>query len=155
MAWTNIPNANLAAGAPIRSVDLLAIRDNIPAVANGDSGAPKVQTNGINDSAVTTAKLATNEQMNTTNVLNSTAGLTAGAVGSYAFLGYNDGGGQSFGSTRAGSSLRPAGCYYNSDTVTFFPATFSTTVAGTWRCLGFQPSSPSFTSQITVWLRIS
>jgi hypothetical protein len=28
-SWTNIPNANLAAGAPIRSVDTLAIRDNI------------------------------------------------------------------------------------------------------------------------------
>jgi hypothetical protein len=28
MAWTNIPNGNLAAGAPIRSVDHLAMRDN-------------------------------------------------------------------------------------------------------------------------------
>ena len=27
-SWTNIPNANLAAGAPIRSVDTLALRDN-------------------------------------------------------------------------------------------------------------------------------
>jgi hypothetical protein len=41
MAWTNIPNANLAAGAPIRSVDTLALRDNISAVPNGDSGAPR------------------------------------------------------------------------------------------------------------------
>jgi hypothetical protein len=27
-SWTNIPNANLAAGAPIRSIDTLALRDN-------------------------------------------------------------------------------------------------------------------------------
>jgi hypothetical protein len=57
MAWTNIANANLDIGAPIRSVDLLALRDNISAVPNGDAGAPKVQTNGIQDAAITAAKL--------------------------------------------------------------------------------------------------
>lgn len=45
MSWTNIPNANLEAGAPVRSVDTLAIRDNIIAVPNGDSGAPRI--NGV------------------------------------------------------------------------------------------------------------
>ena len=43
MAWTNIANANLDAGAPIRSVDILAIRDNIVALANGDTGAPPIK----------------------------------------------------------------------------------------------------------------
>jgi len=33
-SWTNIPNANLAAGAPIRSVDILAIKENT--VYNGE-----------------------------------------------------------------------------------------------------------------------
>lgn len=32
MAWTNITNAQLAIGAPVRSIDLLALRDNILAV---------------------------------------------------------------------------------------------------------------------------
>jgi hypothetical protein len=58
MAWTNISNANLDVGAPLRSVDILALRDNIPAVANGDAGAPKIQTAGIQDAAVTGAKLS-------------------------------------------------------------------------------------------------
>jgi hypothetical protein len=43
MAWTTIPNANLDVGAPIRSVDILAIRDNITALANGDTGAPPIK----------------------------------------------------------------------------------------------------------------
>ena len=43
MAWTNIANANLQVGAPLRSVDILALRDNIPAVMNGDTGAPKIK----------------------------------------------------------------------------------------------------------------
>lgn len=43
MAWTNIPNANLDVGAPLRSVDILAIRDNITALANGDTGAPPIK----------------------------------------------------------------------------------------------------------------
>jgi len=43
MAWTNIANANLDVGAPIRSVDILALRDNITALANGDTGAPPIK----------------------------------------------------------------------------------------------------------------
>ena len=43
MAWTNVANANLDVGAPIRSVDILAIRDNITALANGDTGAPPIK----------------------------------------------------------------------------------------------------------------
>lgn len=43
MAFTNIPNGNLQVGAPLRSVDILALRDNIPAVMNGDTGAPKIK----------------------------------------------------------------------------------------------------------------
>jgi len=48
MAWTNIANANLAVGAPIRSVDLLALRDNVSAVPNGDSGAPRIKAEALN-----------------------------------------------------------------------------------------------------------
>lgn len=43
MAWTNIANANLDVGAAIRSVDILALRDNITALANGDTGAPRIK----------------------------------------------------------------------------------------------------------------
>ena len=47
MAWTNITNAQLAIGAPVRSIDLLALRDNITALANGDSGAPRITDSSI------------------------------------------------------------------------------------------------------------
>jgi hypothetical protein len=61
MAWTNISNANLDVGAPIRSIDILALRDNITAQANGDAGAPKQQTAGIADLAITAAKMSGNQ----------------------------------------------------------------------------------------------
>jgi hypothetical protein len=48
MAWTNIANANLDIGAPIRSVDILALRDNVSAVPNGDTGAPRVRAEALN-----------------------------------------------------------------------------------------------------------
>ena len=57
MAWVSIPNSSLSSGAPVRGVDAVALRDNPSAIANGDVGAPKVQTAGINDNAITNAKL--------------------------------------------------------------------------------------------------
>jgi hypothetical protein len=48
MSWTNIPNANLAIGAPIRSVDQLALRDNPIAIAEGATGAPRVRAEALN-----------------------------------------------------------------------------------------------------------
>jgi hypothetical protein len=48
MAWTNISNANLDVGRPIRSVDILAIRDNISAVPNGDTNAPRIRAEALN-----------------------------------------------------------------------------------------------------------
>jgi hypothetical protein len=57
MAWTTIPDARLLPDAPGRSVDALALRDNPIAIANGDAGAPNIQTAGIADDAVTVAKI--------------------------------------------------------------------------------------------------
>jgi hypothetical protein len=48
MAWTNIANANLDIGAPIRSVDILALRDNVSAVPNGDTNAPRIKAQALN-----------------------------------------------------------------------------------------------------------
>jgi len=84
MAWTNITNAQLAIGAPIRSIDLLALRDNITAQANGDSGAPQQQTAGIADNAVTAKKINKGNGLGasgSTLVINCPSW---GSVGSYA-----------------------------------------------------------------------
>lgn len=44
MAWTDITNAQVAAGAAITTALMTALRDNVPAAANRDTGAPKLQT---------------------------------------------------------------------------------------------------------------
>jgi len=44
MTWTNIPDTNIEPGKPVRSIDMIAMRDNIPALANGDAGAPRIKT---------------------------------------------------------------------------------------------------------------
>lgn len=84
MAWTNITNAQLAIGAPIRSIDLLALRDNITAQANGDAGAPKQQTAGIADLAVTAQKIKYGAGLTASGDTLVTSSPTFGAVGSYA-----------------------------------------------------------------------
>ena len=42
--WTTLPDATLEPGKPIRSIDVLALRDNPVAISEGASGAPKVRT---------------------------------------------------------------------------------------------------------------
>lgn len=55
MTWTNL---TFAFGSILTSTKMTQLYDNITATANGDSGAPKIQTAGINDGAVTEAKYA-------------------------------------------------------------------------------------------------
>jgi hypothetical protein len=47
MTWTNIPDTNIEPGKPVRSIDMIAMRDNIPALANGDAGAPRITSKAI------------------------------------------------------------------------------------------------------------
>lgn len=56
--WTDIPDANLAPGAPARSADAIALRDNITAQAEGAAGAPKTQTAAIQNESITVEKMA-------------------------------------------------------------------------------------------------
>lgn len=97
----------------------------------------------------------------TTAVLNATAGASAGAVGTYAFLGKAtqlgnlSGLQRTAGGTLAGSELSYAG----PSGAAFF---LSGTPAGTWRCMGFfnafftnGPYGPETIFSSTLWLRIS
>lgn len=121
MTWTNITNAQLAIGAPVRSIDLLALRDNITAQANGDAGAPKQQTAGIADSAVTVQKMVYGYGLAASgNQL--VAGLfSAEGVGSYAtvWLRLNNGASANFGQNY------PSGSGDGN----------VTSVVGTWKCM--------------------
>lgn len=58
MVWTAL---TFAFGSVLTSTKMTQLYDNITAQANGDSGAPKQQTAGIADGAVTQAKLSTTE----------------------------------------------------------------------------------------------
>jgi hypothetical protein len=176
-SWTNIADATLEPGKPIRAIDARALRENPIAIAEGAAGAPKIETAGITDANVTTAKLATNERMTTANVTGATAGASAGAVGTYAFLSASSP--RNPDSTLAGSSLTYAGAL-NAISATggtdpgtgnpssidafSFAAGASTTLSGTWRCMGRISTSASSTAAFggtasataaTLWLRIS
>lgn len=84
MTWTNITNAQLAIGAPVRSIDLLALRDNITAQANGDAGAPQQQTAGIADNAVTAVKVNKGNGIGSSGSQLALACPSWGSIGSYA-----------------------------------------------------------------------
>jgi len=92
--------------------------------------------------------------VDTTSVLNATAGASAGDVGTYGFM-KADTGNRNFGSTAAGSLLNPWG--ENGGTgYTQGPAQ-----SGTWRAMGssnnnFAVGYNSFNAGIaTLWLRIA
>lgn len=162
--WTDVSSTVLEPGDPIRSVDIIAIKENIIALSEGASGAPKVLTAAINDEAVTSSKLATGERMNTTNVLSTIANASVGAVGTYAFLvSVSTSTTYGAGNIASGSALRYGGVGMDATSDSFpdnVVASASGTPSGTWQCMG--RSRPYFDSNsnqqfygYTLWLRIS
>jgi len=141
MAWTTISNALVAVGALPFATTIQALRDNPIAIAAGDVGAPRIQTAAIQDSAVTTAKLASGERMNTTNVLAAAAAGATGAVGTVATLKYSVGG-VTAGSTYAGGSQL---VFSGSDALT------GASTTGTWSAMG----TTGGISEVTTFRRIS
>ena len=142
--WTDIPDDNLAPNAPARSADMIAMRDNTTAQAEGATGAPKTQTAAIDDDAVTSDKLA--ETTNERDWVNGrTAASSVGAVGTYAMLVLVSGSIRNPGQTVSGSSLR----YSNANGQT------GSTPSGTWRCMGLTTAVGTTATATTLWLRIS
>jgi hypothetical protein len=101
---------------------------------------------------------STAASINTTNVLNATAGASVGAVGTYAGMSQSAGGTIGPGTTLAGSSLRYSGVSfivetpggYNVNSVSIEQN--STVPSGTWRCMG---NSKLSNTTFSLWLRIS
>lgn len=92
---------------------------------------------------------STSAAVNTTTVLNATAGASVGAVGTYALLHYVPNSNGSPGQTFAGSNLR----YSSSGTLRA-----DTAPAGTWRLMGYMldwNESGALNSQTSLFLRIS
>lgn len=107
MAWTSL---SFAYGSVLTSTKMTQLYDNLTALANGDSGAPKVQTAGLATSCVTGAKVANyslTESLHVTPAAGTTAifGVwpdsiqTASGTTSYLKMGTN----VAFAAARAGT----------------------------------------------------
>lgn len=91
--------------------------------------------------------LVSTTTVDTTAVLTAMAGLTAGAVGTFAFLQNRGLSSYSFGDTAAGTNLYPAS---NNQT-----AYQNSVRSGTWRCLGYCPTADEGTYYSSLFIRIS
>lgn len=121
-AWTTISNALVAVGAKPFATTIQALRDNVVSAFEGDATAVAAGITLL-DAALNTGA-ATAAGITWTGL--RTAGLAAGAVGSYAFLRFNTLTTASSGTTHAASGLR----YSNAD------GSAGGTPAGTWRLMG-------------------
>jgi hypothetical protein len=122
---------------------------------NGSSAInlPGVNTAGNQN---TSGNAATVSNITTSQVGSATAGLAAGAVGTYAILlRLSNDASISVGSTYAGSGLRYSGFNGDVNTNSFlFSGGFDGAPAGSWRAMG-HASSGSGPYPATVFLRIS
>ena len=160
--WIVIPDSDQLPGKPVRSADLIAMKDNVTALAEGASGSPKILTAALNNYSVTTIKLTYTERMTTTNVGLRTAALAVYAVGSYIFAApeptdtdYSPG------TIIAGSLLNPATISISQGgSATGWGGTIGGGISGSWRCMGYSVNY-GYTFQdeqfrgATLWLRIS
>lgn len=102
------------------------------------------------------------------DVLGAVAAGSAGAVGTYVFARSTTTSDVAFGSTRAGSALRPTSALYKADLNAVLDFSFDggSSLSGTWRAMGYYDyrvqsssggSEPTVNSYdgATLWLRIS
>lgn len=162
--WVNISNSNLQPGAPARSVDAIALRDNPIALAEGAPGAPRIQTAALDNLIVTNdkvanatltgSKLAGNtvhwNRLEAASIYAGIGAVAAGGIGSYAMVArsINAGGAAMvWGQAVAGSLLVP------SNSIGTNAGTLANVLTGTWRILG-SGMAPG-TSETTLALRIA
>ena len=140
-SWTEIPNSSLESGAPVRSVDGVALRDNPVAIAEGATGAPRIVNAAITDGTIGAEKFQTGTEESDW-VTGRYSGVSFGEIGCIAVLMNASTTSVNAGGTIAGSSLR-----YNFDTGTrtvfelsatsgsgVYPSG-GTSATGTWRAL--------------------
>lgn len=121
-------------------------------LGNGTSAvlfvAPGTNGNVLTSNGTTwTSAAVPSSAPTTTQVLDATAGLTAGNVGTYAFCGNSSAGttfSMTFGDTRAGSSLAPYAALGDSIDGVGTSLSRGSTLSGTWRVLGTIGSTGGF-----------
>jgi hypothetical protein len=155
--WTTITDAALEPGKPIRSVDGLALRDNSIAIAEGASGAPKIQNaamdaNSVDNANVVNGNLGAEKfQSGGTErnwVLGRTSDAGAGAVGTYVMGKYT----KTFDSSPAYGDVVSGSLIEASNT----SGSYSYAVlSGTWRTMGGSGDGEDTGNDVTLYLRIS
>jgi hypothetical protein len=112
----------------------------------GNAATATNATNATNANTVTT--------ITTDQVLNATAGASAGAVGTYMNAQTTSSATKyDFGNTLAGSGLKPAAALRLAASAGQASATVP---SGTWRCMGYSGRSDNVNDNVTtLWLRIS
>ena len=116
----------------------------------GNPTAP-TQTSGNNSTRLATTAFVqdavSSGGVTTGNVLAATAGATAGAVGTYAFLQRPTiGANYDMGNTFSGATLSSSNASGNNNGIL---------QSGTWMCVGYSYGNGSFEDTTTLWLRIS
>ena len=147
MVWTNIGDTFLEPGKPLRSADLIALRDNPIAVAAGAAGAPGVANAALIDYPWGAEDFQTGTDERDW-VLGRNAGAAAGAVGTYVMGRYTRtfGAGPAFGEAVSGSLIESSN---TSGSLSFV------SLSGTWRAMGRSNLSGSTGNDVTLYLRIS
>lgn len=161
--WTDIPTEVLEPGKPVRSVDAIALRDNPIAIAEGASGAPRIQTNAIQNGAVTNEKIANMDagKLNSGTVPGARLPTSYGTVGSYLLAGIRPSNALTVapGATVAGSRLGATSIRVTSDGG-FGDPTVGAAMSGTWRNVSgtvVRPNSVSgaYPTGVGLFVRIS
>lgn len=146
--YTPISNALVAVGAKPFATTVQAFRDNLLAAMEGDATAvaagvtlkdPALDTGAATAAGITWVGLRT-------------AGLSAGAVGSYGLFRVNGAVTINFGGTVAGSTLTPGGVAGPAATPAIVGS--GSAPAGTWRCMGYTNPTGGNVG-VTLFLRIS
>ena len=135
--YRTITDAEVDPDAPLTSSLGYAFRDNPTAIAEGATGAPRIQ-DGALDTSVTGA--------GTTWVMNRIIPRNAGGIGTYVFASTAAAGAYSINDTLAGASLTPS----SADGA----PSGSGTLNGTWRLHGLITGS-SVPGSVSLWQRIS
>lgn len=144
--YTAIQDDSIEPDAPALSRIAFAFRDNPIAIAEGASGAPRVQSAALQDYPFGAEDFQTGTAERNW-VLARAAEASNGVVGSYAFLSWTGGAGEvSTGDTRSGSSLKYAALDSEGN------ASAANSPPGTWRNMG---RTVNTVIRTTLWLRVS
>lgn len=151
--YTTITDTQVDPEAPITSELMTALRDNPIAIAEGASGAPR-----IDPSTAVDWDSSTNTSAEINWVLNRTASLTLSGVGTYGVLYYNPGtvANITAGGTVSGSLLLRSNNVGNPNPFdSSSNASGTSTVAGTWRALAAASYPESGVKNPTLFVRIA